>query len=73
LSGVVWTALKPKFTGVKGTPPSDLILNYLAGLKGDERLRAEEYVRRTPAQIETGYRKLIEAKLGWLCTKEDGL
>jgi hypothetical protein len=63
--GVVWTALKPKFFGAKGTPSADLVLGYLAGLKGDQRRLAEEYVRRTPAQIRTGYRELIEAKLGW--------
>jgi hypothetical protein len=63
--GVVWTALKPKLLRAKGTPSADLVLDYLAGLKGEQRRLAEEYVRRTPTQIRTRYRELIEAKLGW--------
>lgn len=65
VSGVVWTALKPKFAGEQVTPSEAMVLDYLAELEGDARRRAEEYVRRTPAQIGTSYRAAIEAKLGW--------
>lgn len=64
--GVVWTALKPKFAGEQVTPSEAPVLNYLSELKGDDRIRAEEYVRRTPVQIRTSYRAAIESTLGWI-------
>jgi hypothetical protein len=38
---------------------------YLAGLQGLERDMAEEYIRLTPRQIATPYRKAIEGAFGW--------
>jgi hypothetical protein len=34
-------------------------------MEGEERAGAEEYVRRTPAHIDTHYRREIAARLGW--------
>ncbi len=36
-----------------------------AALAGDERAKAEAYVRRIPGDIRTLYRGLIEERLGW--------
>jgi hypothetical protein len=66
LDDAIWTGLPPKFndTDDKVATP-DEILAYLRGLKAEERHAAEEYVRKTPPQIDTEYRRLIERELGW--------
>jgi hypothetical protein len=66
VEAVVWTALPAKFAGVSERAPSPHeALALLAGLQGDERAKAEEYVRRIPDDIRTLYRGLIEERLGW--------
>ena len=65
LSGVVWTALPSQFAGIPRSPTADEIVSYLKGLTGQTRQRAEEYIRRAPAQTDTAYRRRIEAELGW--------
>lgn len=66
LSGVVWTALPPKFNGIDGrVPTAEEAVYYLAGLEGRASTDAEEYVRNTPRQIRTTYREYLEANLGW--------
>ncbi len=63
---VVWTALPPKIAGTEGRMPSPAeAVDFLAGLEGETREAARYYVRRTPAHIDTRYRRLIEARLGW--------
>jgi hypothetical protein len=64
---VVWTALAPKFDNENGTIPSvSQVITYLWGLVYRERsARAQEYIRKAPAQIATPYRAIIEAELGW--------
>lgn len=67
LGAAVWTAVPPKFNGVNGCIPSAAdVLDWLGGLEGEQRAGAEEYIRNTPARIATPYRRLIEARLGWL-------
>ena len=66
IDAVVWTAIPPKFSGENGRVPSaDEAVAWLDSCRGDERAGAEEYVRRTPAHIDTRYRRAIEARLGW--------
>jgi hypothetical protein len=63
----IWTRLPPKFndTDDKVATP-DEVLAYLRELKEKQRhAAAEEYVRKTPPQIDTEYRRLIERELGW--------
>ncbi len=66
IQSVIWTALGPRFQGQNGrVPTEDEAVAYLQGLHGNQRNAAEEYIRRTPHQIDTAYRKRFEADLGW--------
>lgn len=67
LDAVLWTALPPKYGGSNGVVPSAKeVVDYLARLPYEKRRLAEEYVRRTPLQIDTDYRRQIEMHLGWV-------
>lgn len=49
--GVVWTAIPAKFDSTDHRRPTQAeALNYLLGLSGNVRTRAEEYVRRAPCR-----------------------
>lgn len=66
LAGVVWTNLPCKFNQTSGVmPTAEQVIAYLRALDGGDRLKAEEYVRKSPAQIDTPYRRLIAQELGW--------
>jgi hypothetical protein len=66
IDAAVWTALPPKIGGTEGRMPSAAeAVDFLAGLEGETRQAAEFYVRRIPPHIDTRYRRLIEARLGW--------
>lgn len=66
IQDVVWTALPPKFKCEVHPPPTrDEVVEHLSGLRGPERATAERYVRHAPRQIDTEYRRRIEAQLGW--------
>jgi hypothetical protein len=66
LSGVVWTALAPRFRETAGAKPTaEEVIAYLKSLRGTQRDEAERYIRRAPRQIDTPYRRLIEAELQW--------
>lgn len=66
ITAVLWTALPPKFDGRNGEVAQlEQVIAYLGGLIGEDRQRAEEYIRRAPPQIATNYRRHIEQRLGW--------
>ncbi len=62
---VIWTGLPPKFNGTETTPSAEQVVEYLENLSGDQRERAERYVRLAPRQIDTKYRRCIESSLHW--------
>jgi hypothetical protein len=66
IDGVVWTALAPKWLADERAPTEDDVLALVRDLiaKGQASY-AEEYIRTTPAQIESPYRRAIERELGW--------
>jgi hypothetical protein len=65
LDGAVWTALPAKFAKVSERAPSaHEAVAFLAGLEGEQRRKAEDYVRKVPREISTLYRRLFEEKLG---------
>jgi len=71
IDAVVWTALPAKFEGASGrAPTSEEAVAWLDSLQGEDRAKAEDYVRRTPAHIDTRYRRLIEKRLGWRPLRE---
>jgi len=71
IAHVIWTNLPPKFNSEEKVPCCDQVVKYLSGLVGAQREVAERYVRFTPRQIDTNYRRRIEAALQWtvLCAK----
>ena len=63
---VIWTALPPKFNNEDGRAPTvDEAIAHLRELTGHAREDAERYIRMAPKQIDTAYRRKIEATLGW--------
>ncbi|MYF66243.1 MAG: hypothetical protein F4182_01445 [Gammaproteobacteria bacterium] len=67
VDSVIWTKLPPNFNdGDNGKPRVEDVLRYLRKLTGTARDAAEKYIRRAPRQIDTAYRRRIEAELQWL-------
>jgi hypothetical protein len=67
INAVIWTGLESQFekkTGNKLTGSN--VIDYLKGLSNCEEMKAGVYVRRTPAQIQTKFRYIIEKELGWV-------
>jgi hypothetical protein len=65
LNAVVYTNLGHNFYEDGKLPAADEVVGYLSNLKGVTRDQAEEYVRKAPRQVNTAYRRAIEAALGW--------
>ena len=67
LDSVIWTALPPGLKGDGTRQPSvEEVLKHLRALSGTTRDNAKQYIRRAPRQIDTAYRRRIEAELQWL-------
>lgn len=66
LDAVIWTALGPRFDDEEESPSVETVIGYLRGLEGTKREHAKRYIERTPRQIDTEYRRQIEAVLGWV-------
>lgn len=66
IDAAVWTAIPSKFDGQNGrVPTEDEVIAWLDSRGSEQRAAAEDYIRRTPAHIDTRYRRAIEARLGW--------
>lgn len=65
LDAVIWTALAPKFKDERRTPSAEEVISHLSGLSHEKRKHAETYIRMIPRQIDTDYRRKIEAVLHW--------
>jgi hypothetical protein len=63
---VLWTGLPPKFKGEDNRlATEDEAVEYLGSLCDEARRAAEPYIRMTPRQIDTPYRRRFEAEFGW--------
>jgi hypothetical protein len=67
LDAAVWTALEPKFRERGASPSREEVIQYLSGLRGPVRDQGKQYIERAPRQIDTNYRRQIEATMGWSC------
>jgi hypothetical protein len=66
LDAVIWTNLPPKFPDTPGQILTvDKAIEYLYSIEVDKKRLAEEYIRRTPKQIDTEFRRRFEAEFGW--------
>lgn len=66
LDAAIWTNLSPRFGENEGqVPTAEEIISYFKSIDVNKRIAAEEYIRRTPKQIDTNYRRIIEKELGW--------
>ncbi|MFN5550212.1 MAG: hypothetical protein ACK5BJ_13760 [Bacteroidota bacterium] len=60
LDAVIWTKLGSKFGEKEIAPTIDEAVNYLKSCNVQVMKHAEEYIRRTPRQIDTQYRQRFE-------------
>ena len=63
---VIWTALPPKFNKTNYKKPNiDDAIAHIEHLDTKSKQLAEEYVRKTPAQIKTPFRTKFEEYFSW--------
>ena len=66
IDAVLWTNLSPNFEdkiGLKLNAPN--VINYLRHLPLETQVKAEEYIRKAPAIIDTPIRRAIIEQLKW--------
>lgn len=63
MDAAIWTGLSYSAKSNNQRPSEDEVIKWLRALEGDELRKAEQYIRQTPKQIETKYRKRIESEL----------
>jgi len=66
IDAVIWTNLSKNFKdklNLELTPGN--AINYLRHLSQDAQAKAEEYIRKAPAVVNTPIRSAIEEALGW--------
>jgi len=51
-------------------PTPEEVVRTLDSLPGEARVQAERYVRCTPPHIDTAYRRIIAARLGWHAARD---
>jgi hypothetical protein len=73
IEAAVWTNLPAKFDKEEREATCDQIVEYLKNLSDESKIKAEEYIRNAPQQIDTEYRRRIEAELGWKPKASDAL
>lgn len=62
LESAIWTGLS---YADSVAPTETEIIEHLSKLVGCDKERAEEYIRKAPAQIDTVYRRKIIEEFGW--------
>ena len=63
----IWTNLKPKIGTDYRKPTIEEVIKHLREkVSHEQRANAEQYIRKTPRQIDTDYRRCIELEFGWL-------
>ena len=63
---VIWTALPPKFENIDYKKPNiEDAIAHIENLSAQSKRLAEEYVRKTPAQIRTPFRIKFEEYFNW--------
>ena len=70
IKNIIWTDLPEKWNYENDNNETISInpnerIDYLKSLVSDKKERAEEYIKKTPFQIKTKYRSIIEQKLNW--------
>lgn len=66
INAVIWTNLTRKFKNKIGLDwNEENVVNYLNYLPLEIKALAEEYIRKTPAPINTKMRQVIEKELDW--------
>lgn len=70
IKNIIWTDLPEKWNYENDNNETISInpnerIDYLKNLSLDKKERAEEYIKKTPFQIKTKYRSIIEHELNW--------
>lgn len=68
LDAVIWTNLPTKYNKSDGQVPTlEEAISYLRSVDINTWETAQEYVKRTPKQIDTEFRRRFEGEFGWTC------